>query len=289
MSHLAAWFEEESGEASDSAGVCAALQDALAQGQTRWGFALDAETFVRFVGQRVAEGADPVEAIGALALDDLYLACACLEGDERAVEILESVVVAELPKAVKRIDSRPEFVREVVDELRVRLVVGQEGKVPRLARYQGRGSLRSFGMVLAMRSAVDHKRRAAKGEFVDVLELLQIPAAIDTADAGISRAELREPVARALKDALAALPVRERNVLRMHLVDEVSAIAIGRMYGVHRSTATRWITTAREQVLEFVRVRLMAELNLDSAAFNSLAKSLADGVELTLTTFLDSN
>jgi hypothetical protein len=89
-------------------------------------------------------------------------------------------------------------------------------------------------------------------------------------------AQLNSHLAAALEEAIAALPVRQRNVLRLHSLRDVSADAIGRMYGVHRATTTRWLTDAREQH------RLRLELALGTQTLESVNRELAAGIELSL-------
>src|SRR5262249_43055522 len=49
----------------------------------------------------------------------------------------------------------------------------------------------------------------------------------------------------ALSEAIAGLASRERNLLRHGFADALSIDQIGALYGVHRSTAARWIHAAR--------------------------------------------
>ena len=59
---------------------------------------------------------------------------------------------------------------------------------------------------------------------------------------------------------MAALGVRQRNLLRQRYLHEVSVDALARLYDVHRSTLYVWLEQARVALMQRVRVELAAEL-----------------------------
>src|SRR5262249_26465617 len=63
--------------------------------------------------------------------------------------------------AARRLDRDPAFLDEVRQALRVRLLVAPEGGRPRIADYAGRGPLRAWVGVAALRVALNLKRAAA--------------------------------------------------------------------------------------------------------------------------------
>lgn len=258
------------------------LEGAIARGRRAWpGVDVPAEECRRFWSE--LPGANEDRAVGP-PHEDLYLACACLAGIAAAHQAFESSIMADVPKAVRRVSVEPDFAQDVVSDLRVALLFGAEGKPPLLTRYLGRGPLRSFVMVLAMRRALDRKRR--------VKEVLTQPSSLAKLEAEaaaftfVGSDGLREAFVRALRESLAALTPRDRNVLRLHVVEGVSAEAIGRMYGAHRATVTRWIATAKEAVFEATRAAVQREKSLSPATFESFARDAASQLDATLSTFL---
>ena len=103
---------------------------------------------------------------------------------------------------------------------------------------------------------------------------------------GFGDTQLRQPFAKVFAEALDALSARERNVLRLYLIDGVSAEVIGKMYRVHRATVARWITRARQTVQRETRRRLHAAVKLDGTSFESVVGLMWDGLDLSLATFL---
>jgi RNA polymerase sigma-70 factor (ECF subfamily) len=64
----------------------------------------------------------------------------------------------------------------------------------------------------------------------------------------------------AFQASVADLLQRDRRLLRFVFVEEMTPAQVGAMYGCHRTTAIRWIETARDEVLQRTRSRLMERL-----------------------------
>jgi RNA polymerase sigma-70 factor (ECF subfamily) len=256
--------------------------DQLARGRRAWpGIELSAEQLAAYMKKWTPSG----DAATRCELHaDVYLACACSLGVAGALEALERSIMADVPKAIGRVSSEPSFVADVAADLRLALLTGADGKPSLLDRYQGRGPLRSFVMVLAMRRAIDGKRR--QKEIATSPSGLHALAAASPSTARVGSSELSEAFLLALKEKLSLLPPRERNVLRLHIVDGIPADAIARMYGVHRATATRWIADVKRAIFDETRAALQAQFDMSPATFESFASEAALGLDANLSTFL---
>lgn len=222
---------------------------------------------------RLADGARP-EHTG-----DLRLAWAAARGDAAAVREVDALIGA---ADVRRIDGAPAFADEVRQALRVRLLVGDP---PRLASYGGRGPLRAWIAVAATRIAVDRKRAAAPAVAADDVLGELIGREPDAELRHLKeryRAELRD----ALAEALAALPDRPRALLRLHHVEGVRLAAIGRLYGVHESTASRWLREAADAVADDARRRLTARLALAGPDLDSVVRMVRSQLDLSIARLL---
>ena len=104
---------------------------------------------VGFAPPRVADERDDANAA------DLLLACACADGERAALRVLEEQVLAKTRSSLKRLDSRPEFIDDVMQELRAKLLLPPD---PRILRYGGRGPLLAWVRVSASRIAIDLMR-----------------------------------------------------------------------------------------------------------------------------------
>jgi RNA polymerase sigma-70 factor, ECF subfamily len=207
---------------------------------------------------------------------DLYLCCACIQGDAIAQRILEAQFLSQLVKSVARIRSNDDFIQDTLQALRTRLLVGPE---PRLLAYSGLGPLLAWLRVTVTRLALDSLRAAARD--VHCEESLEHAAARELDPLGtVVKARYAQVFQRALHDALQTLSDRDRNLLRLRLVDGCGIDRLGCIYQVDRATAARWLKSARQQVLRRVRQQLSDLYGLTRREFQSLARSVISQLDL---------
>jgi RNA polymerase sigma-70 factor (ECF subfamily) len=254
-----------------------ALSEAVARAGSSWpGVVVPEEAFAAFV---LARGHRPPFP-EAVHLDDLFLACACLARSPAALEHFEQAVIRKLSGALHGF-SDPE---EVLQRVRERLLVGPVGGAPKLAEYKGQGSLWKWAQVVAMRVALSVAKAAPKEEPIDVL--LERPAPGDPPELAILKQQHSKDFAHAFTAAVAALDDRERNLLRLSIVDRVSIDALGGLYGVNRSSAARWVSAAREKLVRETRRSLAAKLGLSDSQVDSLIGAVQSQVEVSINRLL---
>ncbi|MBL8952939.1 MAG: hypothetical protein JNK82_19335 [Myxococcaceae bacterium] len=222
-----------------------------------------------------------VEAVMALRAGDLLFAFLCLEGQPVALRRFEEEIMPRVAQVLRRTDAAAAFIDEASNETRERLLLAKGARAAGLEGYLGQGPLASYAMVVAMRVAVDLKRKVGVEQTLDEV-LFELEAPVASADASLLKASLGPAVQKALIEATAALTPRERTLLKLHLVQGVSADALAKMYRVHRATTTRWIADAREKVHQRLTERLRKELALGEETFSELKNELFDGLDLTL-------
>ncbi len=210
---------------------------------------------------------------------DLYLACACAAGDAAAHRVLEEQVLSQVPLFVSRVTTSPDVTAEIRQDLRERLLVGRGDARPRIAEYAGQGPLGGWVRVAALRMALDRAGDARREEAMAEVPALATPVDPELA---LLRERYRDSYQTALRDALGALAVKERAVLRLSVVDGLSIDAIGRAYRVHRATAARWVVGAREQLLKHTYALLGERLQLRESELRSLATALRSELHLSL-------
>lgn len=262
------------------------LLAALAQSAETWpGLAVSPLDFAEHVGSHLPDVEELGAELDSMRLPDLALALGCAQGTQKALAHFELAILHHAPKAVRRVDADKSFVAQVVDETRVRLLVG-DGRPPRILGYAGRGPLESWVMVSAVRIAYSIKRKEKKSSVpADGLELM----IEGDAEFEQIRQQIAEPFRKAFRTALRALSSRERTVLRLYFVEDVSSDAIGSMYNVHRSTVARWITTARDAAQKETRRILMDELKIGRSTFDSLMRNLLSHFDLPFITALSND
>jgi RNA polymerase sigma-70 factor (ECF subfamily) len=215
-------------------------------------------------------------------LPDLFLAWAAGRGDGAALRHFEGLVAPDLEAAARRVDRAPAFVDEVRQTLRVRLLVSEGGRV-RIDEYVGRGPLRAWVGVAALRVALNLKRASGPASPDILAELVSGEADPELWHLKtLYRAEFRE----VLEAALAALSERKRAILRLSFVDGVKLAQLGRLYHVHESTVSRWVSQAAAEVAEDARRRLMARLSLSPASLDSVARMVLSNLDLSIARIL---
>ena len=220
---------------------------------------------------------------------DLYLACACATGDPRALRAFDDEILIPSARAVRTIDDAPAFADEVCQRVRASLMVGGAGERPRIVDYAGRGPLRAWVGVAAVRHALMLRRGQQRQREVSTDDdwtgkLTQ--ASTGNPELDLVKREHAAAFGAALRDAAGALELRLRAVLRMHFVDALSIDEIGAAYGVHRATAARWIQRARDELFEGTRTRLAERLALSPSELDRMTALVQSQLDVSLSTLL---
>jgi RNA polymerase sigma-70 factor, ECF subfamily len=242
--------------------------------RARWPrVAFDREAFLRHL-ERLEVHESRLSTHGV----DLYLASAVLRGDREALRAFDGVL-ASIVGVAARIDASRSFIDDVGQELRVKLLTGDE---PKLRSYSGVGSLREWLRVAALRTALNLKRsdRLLPTDDVPVTAILD---GLD--DAQMKKVYLPE-INAALERVIRELSVRERTLLRLHFVDGLNIDRIAVIYRVHRATVARWLAAVRQQVLAELQTRLGEAHGLGSTDVRSLYRRMQDDVHVTISRVL---
>lgn len=270
----------------------------VAAARARWpSLGLGAEDLVAELAARIAQGpggaphdaGELEEALARVHAEDVYLACACARADPAALAAFEATFFADVDAALARAGVRAAAGDDVKQAVRAKLFVAAPARPPKIAEYSGRGDLKSWFRIVAVREAISETRKA-KGR----RELL-----VDDADEGSAggaggvaaandpelvylRAQYGAEFRSAFAAAVASLSSHERNLLRHHYVERLSIDRIGGLYRIHRMTAARHLTAVRERVVERTREELAARLRVGPRELNSLMRLIKSEVQVTL-------
>ncbi len=240
----------------------------------------EAGAFLRHLSARLPPTGDAESSLSAIRADELLLAFACAQGDSAALAALDTHVLSRVREWIPKEDSA--FVSEVQQRLRQRLLMPEGSSPPKISTFTGRGTLAQWARAVATRLAIDIKREATGNVPLD-----EAPADADALvgrdpEFSFIRSRYQEEFRHAFREALAALSPKERNLLRLHHVDNLSVDSVGTMYQTSRSTAARWIAQARERLLETTRTALAGRLKLDAGELDSLLGLVRSHLDVSL-------
>jgi RNA polymerase sigma-70 factor (ECF subfamily) len=254
----------------------AAITRVAEQARRAWsGVRLDTASFVAHLRGR---------GIDAAALDrhgpDLFLACACARGDDRATQILHRWILPALDRDLRRLGVAAHDLDDVRQSLLVRLLTAPNGG---LASYSGRSALLTWLRTVATREAINQLRRIPpEKKERDHRGLEGLLAATADPEVTTIRGRLKADFQAALEEALAALSPQARNVLRLHYVEGQNIEAIGAIYSVHRATVARWIVATRAAVIARLRQRVQGTRAPTSSEFRSLTAAVREELHISV-------
>lgn len=290
MRALAGPLAQRAGDEARVDAVAEWLQAAWSAARERWPrVELDARAFTDHVGDHLEAGADVEAELRQLHGEDLFLACACGHGDPAALDALDR----ELSPLLRHTLANPKAAGVDAEDLRQmlleRLLLGDAGRRPKILDYSGRGRLRTWLKVTALRLRIDQERRRT-GQAVplgdDSLQRIE-----DSVSSDMEVALLKQHYRTAFKDAfqqvLRALAPEQRTLLRLTVVEGLSATEIARSHGVHRATAKRWLVGLRAHLLEETEARLAAGLGVGETEVRSVLGLIRSSLEVSMKRHLE--
>jgi RNA polymerase sigma-70 factor, ECF subfamily len=240
---------------------------------------VDAPGFIAHVASHVTDETD----LEALHAGDLRLALGCLLGDPTALAVFERDVVARALVAVRGSLPTGLTADEVLQRLRVRLLLRDGERAPALSSYSGRGALLHWCRATALR-LVQEVARAPQREVASEDALLDAPALAKDLDTSLLKKQFAAAFATAFKAALAQLSSRDRHLLQLHYLEGMRAEELGRIFNTHRTTVWRWLTQCREQLLKATRAELAKTVK--DSELSSLMNVVHSQLDLSLSRVL---
>ena len=210
---------------------------------------------------------------------DRLLAWACLCGDRRAIEFLTREHIRPVAAVLAARGAPSTQIEPVLQDLNSHLLVGDRAA---LHGYSGRGSLGAFvrtaGLRLWLGERRSDDRRSAREELALALE----PTSRDDPELRFIQETHAEQYREALHAAWERLAPNLRLVLRQHLVGGMSIDAIAAFHRIHRSSAARRVTAARDALVDDSKRILAERLGLDDRDVQSILRLIRSRLELKL-------
>ncbi|WP_426734866.1 transcriptional regulator [Myxococcus faecalis] len=266
----------------------ALLARVLGTARATWpGVELDGARFVVHLA-RLLPAQAPSEDVEKFHLPDVYLARAAADQLPSALSAFEASFMPEVNAAVARLKLPPSGLDEVRQLLRQRMLVGSQDAPARLAAYPGTGPLSGWVRAAALWLALDWQRQRGGHPQADDGDLSLLVAPGDDPELVYLKNTYRAEFSASFTTALGTLEARQRNFLRMKYLDGLSIDQLGALYGVHRSTAARWVVAAQESLLQETRRLLTEKLRLTGSQLDSVLRLISSQLDVNLSRLLRS-
>lgn len=226
----------------------------------------------------LGRGAEPVNREHVA---ELFLSCACLAGDPKAISLFERNYLSQIPLFLSKVERDPDAVADVQQSLREKLLVAPAGGVARLAEYTGSGSLGGWLRVVAVRAALDRKRAHKSTVSSDSVPEAVLSPSVDP-ELDFIRHRYASEFREAFAAAILSLDPKNRTILRLHIVDGLNIEKIGLIYDVHRATVARWIADIRSTLFNKTRDELARRLSLSTNDFDSVVRLVGNDLDASV-------
>lgn len=233
-----------------------------------------------------------LSTIEAIHFDDYFLATCCAEGSTEAIELFRYKFQHDMDRVSRKFKGRRYDGDDLVQILFEKLFVGEDAKIH---GYNGRGFLQNWLRVTATRTCIDlikvgaqHKREAL-GEDDSLEQAAYQDLSGYDLEAQFLKREYRAKFKDAFVCAMKGLDSSHRTILRQHLVESMSIDQLGKMYGVHRSSAARWLADARQALFLSTRQELMNQLQVSQGEFDSIMALIESNLDVSMMRLLQES
>lgn len=214
---------------------------------------------------------------------DLYLAEGCSQGDAASIALFDVLFGREFDVVTSRVRQtgvdRDDLAQMAREKLFVHGAIGD---------YSGQGDLRNWFRVLLTRLLLDVSRKRREEVMPGDLpvEVQRQPFApyspeVDP-ELDYMKAHYRDAFRSAFERAARSLTVDERNILRQHFSHGLGIDKLAVLFGVHRATAARRVTRAREELLMRTREELRKALGLGMSELDSVMRYIESQVHVSV-------
>jgi RNA polymerase sigma-70 factor, ECF subfamily len=219
------------------------------------------------------------EFCSTLRVEDLVLARACSQGNERAWEFFMLRFREKLYDVARQITREDSSGRELADSIYADLFgtrTREDQRVSKLTSYSGRGSLEGWLRTVIAQEYVNTYRKQRRLLSLDE----EAEGGVQFAGATPEPAPTHNPVLeRATDEALRALDPQDRFVLASYFLDERTLAEIARAVHVHESTISRKV----EKLTKSLRKQILKNLGRYGMSRRQAEEALnADVRDLTL-------
>ncbi len=242
---------------------------------------LEAVRFADYLGARAAKVPPGAKGrLAGLALGDLYLAWACIEGQRSALAAF-GALLDEVGRKLRKMESQRSSIDDAKQIIGQVLIPRADGTVP-LADYGGRGDLGGWLRIAMTRQLA---RLAQKGRREVPASDDELRAVVDDGDdpeVGYLKTHYQVEFRAAFTRAMEALTDAERRLLRYSIIERLSIDDIAKLDGVHRATAARQVTRARARLIDETKRVLGEQLRIAPDELRSVLRLIESRVDVSV-------
>jgi RNA polymerase sigma-70 factor (ECF subfamily) len=235
------------------------------------------ERFGQFLDERMARGGG---ALDRLKTNDLYLACACLDGDGAALRSF-GALLDEVGNKLRHMARSDDMLEEARQRVRQVVVARVDGEAP-LGDYSGIGELGGWLRVALARELIRLARRGAREQPAAADQMAALVDSDDDPEIVYLKTHYQNEFREAFTAAMERLEASERRALRYSIVDRLSIDEIARIDGVHRATAARQVARARARLTEETRRALGERLQIGTDELHSILRLIESQVDVSV-------
>lgn len=236
------------------------------------------------------------ELLKTLVLDDLFLATACAEGDNQAWQIFKNQYQNFIYEIALRYLKNQHQASELANSLYADLYFSSDDTSSKIASYNGLGSLKGWLRVIIYRKVVDRHRHLSKINEVslspaepkdddDKLHFEQTLAndVQKEPDQQYFRNKYKNMFQKIVPQAIKQLTSKEKFILDCYYLKNLKEKEIADVYGVHESTASRWLAKARQNMRTTIEKMMYTQFNLTKKDTAEYFMMVLKDLELNLT------
>jgi RNA polymerase sigma-70 factor (ECF subfamily) len=255
--------------------------------------ALPVESYVAHVAGRVPRdrpGAPVAKVLGAMALSDLYLACACTSGVPGAHAALEAAYFASMPGLLRKQfrEAPAATVEDACQLVRQKLLLATPDAGPHLLTYAGEGGLLAWIRVIAVRQLI--KLLPASGASPDLEQkVAPEPSTEKDGEKGHIRQELHDRLRQVICEAAAVvLTERDRTLLDDYYRKQMSQKELAEKNHTSQAGISRRLALLRETLREEIIKGMRARHGIRGAELHQLVADQSR-LDVTMSRVLGSN
>ena len=223
---------------------------------------------------------------------DFFLAQACRLGRVGSLECFEKAYKKDFERLIRKYQGPDLLAEDLLQQLREKLFVSTSKRKAKISSYSGQGLLQNWFRVTSARLCIDMLRSVNRRQGKELLgnneQILNIPDSLQNLELDFLKREYQGQFKEAFAVAVDVLSPHERNLLRQHLIHQLTVEQLGKLYGVHASTISRRVTKARERLLKETREAFMQRLKISNRDFDSIMVIIRSRLDLSMPRLLQS-